>query len=245
MESSQAELEILATPEALAHRVADWLLAIATSQEGVFTLVLSGGSTPRHLYEVLAGEPYRDAFPWSRTHLFWGDERFVPHDDALSNYRMAREAILSRAPIPAANIHPIPTEGRTPEAAAMDYERELQSFYGAQRLDPRRPLFDVNLLGLGPDGHLASLLPGSTALEERQRWVAAVVGGAKPPTRITMTYPVLESSRHVAFLVVGAGKRAILTRFRRGDATLPAVRLHPIGKLHLFADAAAAADMPR
>ena len=201
---SEAKLEILADPEALSRRVADWMLELATAKDGVFAVALSGGSTPRRLYEHLAGPPYRDVFPWSRTHWFWGDERFVPHDDALSNYRMVREALLSRAPIPAINIHPIPTEGISPEAAASAYERELKSFYGAERLDPARPLFDVNLLGLGPDGHTASLFPGTAVLAERDRWVAAVIG-AKSEARITLTYPALESSRHAAFLV--AGKR--------------------------------------
>jgi len=239
---SAAQLEILADPEALARRVADWLLAISTARGGVFTLALAGGATPRRLYELLAGPPYRDAFPWHRTHLFWGDERFVPHDDASSNYRMACDAMLSRAPIPATNIHPVPTEGLTAEAAASEYERELKSFYGADRLDPARPLFDVNLLGLGSNGHTASLFPGTAVLEERVRWVEPVVG--PKPTRITLTYPPLESSRHAAFLVAGKEKREIFSRFRRGDESLPAVRLHPIGTLHLFADAAAAGDMP-
>ena len=142
---------------------------IGDSEGGSFAVCLSGGSTPQRLYEHLAGPPYRDAFPWSRTHWFWGDEQFVPHDDALSNYRMVREALLSRAPIPAVNIHPIPTEGLSPEAAASAYERELKSFYGADHLDPARPLFDVNLLGLGPDGHTASLFPGSAVLAEREK----------------------------------------------------------------------------
>ena len=155
----EAKLEILADPEALSHRVADWLLEMATAKDGIFAIDLSGGSTPRQLYECLAGPPYRNSFPWSRTHWFWGDERFVPHDDALSNYRMVREALLSRAPIPALNVHPIPTEGVSPEAAASAYERQLKSFYGAECLDPARPLFDVTLLGLGPDGHTASLFP--------------------------------------------------------------------------------------
>jgi 6-phosphogluconolactonase len=237
--SSAAELEILADPEALARRVADWLLEAATAKDGVFAVALSGGSTPRRLYEYLAGPPYRDRFPWSRTHWFWGDERFVPHDDALSNYRMVREALLSRVPIPAGNIHPIPTEGVGPERAAAAYERELKSFYGAERLDPVRPLFDVTLLGLGPDGHTASLFPGTAVLAERQRWVAAVLG-AKSEARITLTYPALESSRHVAFLVVGKEKRQSLERLRRGDDKLPAARLHPSGTLRLFGDAAAA-----
>jgi 6-phosphogluconolactonase len=240
---SEAKLEILADPEALARRVADWLSEISTQRDGVFSLALSGGGTPRRLYELLAGPPYRDVFPWGRTHLFWGDERFVPHDDKSSNYHMVREAMLSRAPIPATNIHPVSTEGLTAEAAALDYERQLKSFYGAEHLDPARPLFDVNLLGLGPDGHTASLFPGTAALEERERWVAAIVG--PKPTRITLTYPALESSRHVAFLIAGKEKREIFARFQRGEQTLPAVRLHPTGTLHLFADAAAAGGLAR
>ncbi len=241
---SDAKLEILADPEALAHRVAAWMLEAAMAKEGVFAVALSGGSTPRLLYQRLAGPPYRDAFPWFRTHWFWGDERFVPRDDALSNYRMVREALLSRAPIPVLNIHPIATEGVSPEAAATAYERELKSFYGAARLDRARPLFDVTLLGLGPDGHTASLFPGTAALAERDRWVAAVVD-AKTQTRITLTYPALESSRRVAFLVAGEEKRAIFARFRRGDDQLPAARLQPTGTLWLFCDAAAGRAIAR
>jgi 6-phosphogluconolactonase len=242
--SAMARLEILANPEALARRVADWLLAEAVAKHGLFAIALSGGSTPRRLYELLASPPYRETFPWSRTHWFWGDERFVPHDDALSNYRMAQEALLSRTPIPARNIHPVPTEGLDPDAAASAYERELKSFYGADRLAPARPLFDVTLLGLGPDGHTASLFPGSTVLAERDRWVAAVVG-AKSETRITLTYPALESSRYAVFLVEGREKRAIFERLRNGDDALPAAHLHPSGILCFFADAAAETMIPQ
>jgi len=234
---SEAGLEILANPEALSHRIAYWMLELATTTDGAFSVALSGGSTPQRLYQLLAGPPYRDSFPWLRTHWFWGDERFVPHDNALSNYRMVQKALLSRAPIPASNIHPIPTEGVTSEAAASAYEHELKVFYGAGRLDPARPLFDVTLLGLGSDGHTASLFPGTTVLAERDRWVAAV--GAETEMRITLTYPALESSSHVAFLVAGEDKRTMLGRIRSGDDSVPAARLHPIGALRVFADAAA------
>lgn len=125
--------------------------------------------------------------------------------------------------------------------AAAAYERELKSFYGAEQLDPSRPLFDVVLLGLGPDGHTASLFPGTAVLAERERWVAAVLG-AKSEARITLTYPALESSRHAAFLVVGGEKRAMLRRLREADETLPASRLHPAGSLCIFADVAAAGN---
>ena len=230
-----AKLEILADPQALSRRVADWMLDLAIAKKGSFAVCLSGGSTPRGLYEHLAEAPYLDRFPWARTHWFWGDERFVPHDDALSNYRMAREALLRRAPIPPANIHQIPTEGITPEVAAVTYEDELKSFYGAARLAPGDPLFDVNLLGLGTDGHTASLFPGDSVLAERNKWVAAVVG-VRSETRITLTYPALESSRNAAFLVVGTEKQAIFKRLLLGDDNLPAARLRPTGTLWAFAD---------
>jgi 6-phosphogluconolactonase len=236
-------IEVLADPERLAHRLADWLLEAARSVEPPFAVALSGGSSPRRLYELLAQSPRREAFPWDGTHWFWGDERFVSHDDPQSNYRMVHEAMLSHAPIPPGNIYAIPTEGMTPEAAVTTYERKLTSFYGAGRLDPKQPLFDVTLLGLGPDGHTASLFPNTAVLNERQRWVAAVIG-AKPEIRITLTYPPLESSRHAVFLVTGKEKQSVLDRLRRGDWDLPAARLDPIGTLHYFADVAAWGEMP-
>jgi 6-phosphogluconolactonase len=237
---SQARLEILATPEALARHVAEWLLAAAAASERPFAVALSGGSTPRRLYELLSGPPYCDAFPWARTHWFWGDERFVPHHSSESNYRMVREAMLARAPVRAVNIHPIPTEGLTPQDAALAYERELKRFYGAVALSPDRPLFDVTFLGVGPEGHIASLFPGAGILDERTRWVGAVIG-VKPEPRITLTYPTLESSREIAFLVTGAAKRPVLERLLEGDPDLPAARLHPVhGTLRLFVDRAAA-----
>jgi 6-phosphogluconolactonase len=235
--AGEAELETFADAEALARRAAGWLIAATEGRDRV-AIALSGGSTPRRLYEILAQPPYRDEFPWSRTHWFWGDERFVPPDDALSNYRMVREALLSLVPVAADHIHAVPTVGTGPEAAAATYERTLQAFYGADRLAPARPLFDAVLLGLGPDGHTASLFPGTAVLEERERWVAAVLG-AKDEARITLTYPALESSRHAAFLVAGPEKRTVLAALRRGDTQLPAARLRPVGTLRIFADTAA------
>ena len=236
--ASAAKLRVLASPEAMAEHVADWMLALALAKKGAFALCLSGGTTPRRLYERLAEPPYRERFPWRRVHWFWGDERFVPHDDASSNYRMVNQALLSRAPIQAENVHPIQTEGLSPDVSAAAYEQTLRSFYGAEQLDPARPLFDVNLLGLGLDGHTASLFPGNTELGERDSWVRAVVG-VKPEARITLTYPALESCRHAAFLVAGSEKRSILERLRHGDQNIPAARVRPSGTLSIFADAAA------
>jgi 6-phosphogluconolactonase len=226
---------------ALAGAVADWLLQSALETVGPFSLCLSGGSTPKALYRLLAGPPYRDRFPWYRTHLFWGDERFVPPDDELSNYRMVREALLDNVPIPPGNIHAVPTQGSNPQAAAAAYQRDLRGFYGADRLESERPLFDATLLGLGPDGHTASLFPDTEVLDDRRHWVAAVIG-AKAEARITLTYPALESSRHAAFLVAGADKAAILRRLMEGDQSLPAARLQPTGSLWVFRDVAVGGD---
>lgn len=233
---SEAEMVVLPDPAALAARAAAWLLDAALGAEGPFAVALSGGSTPRALYALLAQPPYLASFPWARTHWFWGDERFVPHDDPESNYRMVRETLLSKAPVPASNVHPVPTEGLSAEAAANAYEDVLKAFYGAKVIDPARPLFDVTLLGLGTDGHTASLFPGLPVLDERARWAAPDLGPGGL-SRITLTYPVLESSRRTAFLIAGAEKREILARLRAGDEKLPAARLRPGGSLRLFIDA--------
>jgi 6-phosphogluconolactonase len=237
--STSTETDVQPDAEALADHAAAWLTERVQAAGGRASVSLSGGSTPKRLYQLLAGPKYRDRFPWQKVHWFWGDERFVPKDDALSNYRMVREAMLDAAPVPPGNVYPVPTEGTTPEEAAAAYERELKAFYGADRLDPARPLFDVILLGLGEDGHTASLFPGVAALEERTRWVTAVVG-AKPEARITLTYPAIESSRDVAFLVSGPAKREILARVRGGASDLPSARVRPVGRLHWLIDRAAA-----
>src|SRR5271166_4130767 len=183
MRPISARIEVAEDPMALARRVAQWIVDLAVESNGRFAVSLSGGSTPRRLYQLLAESPFCEALPWDRVHWFWGDERFVPWDHKDSNYRMVREAMLSRAPVPPQNIHGIETAGE-PAAAAQAYERVLKSFYGADALDPARPLFDVQFLGLGPDGHTASLFPGTSVLDERQRWVAEVIG-VKPEARIT------------------------------------------------------------
>jgi 6-phosphogluconolactonase len=227
--------------ETLAQGVAEWLCALAQASDRDFAVCLSGGSTPRRLYERLATPAITLRFPWSRAHWFWGDERFVPHDDSDSNYRMARDAFLSRVPIPSNNIHAIPTEGLSPEQAAAAYETLLKRFHGSDILAPNRPLFDVTLLGIGEDGHTASLFPGQPALQEHRRWAVAVVG-AKLEPRITLTYPALDSSRNLAFLVTGEGKRGVVARAQAGDWTIPATMVRPVGRLHWFTDRAAAPD---
>ena len=154
---------------------------------------------------------------------------------------MVRDALLSRVAVPERNVHAVPTAGLSPEQAAAAYERTLQEFYGAATLNPAPPLFDVTLLGIGEDGHTASLFPGHPALEEGTRWAVAVIG-AKAEARITLTYPVLDSSADAVFLVTGKGKREPVARARSGGRALPAARIRPVGRLHWFIDRAAAPE---
>jgi 6-phosphogluconolactonase len=232
-------LRVFDDAEALAQAGARFVCEQAEATTGGFTLCLSGGSTPRPLYEALAAPPLLERFPWSRTHFVFGDERFVPPDDPASNARMLTEAMFSRAAVPAGNVHRIPTVGITPEQSAAQYGRTLKTLHGGRTPTRDEPLFDVCLLGVGEDGHTASLLPGSAALEVRDRWVAVVAHG-RPEARITLTYPALENSRAVVFLLKGEGKRAILDRLLCGDDTVPAGRLRPIGEVLWFVDRAAA-----
>lgn len=233
-------LEVLPDLDALAARAADLIMGISKAKPRV-AIALSGGSTPRPIYRLLASPPRLEAFPWAQVHWFWGDERFVPPDDPASNYRMAREEMLARAPVPADHIHPMPTVGLSPEAAAVAYERTLREFYGADSLATERPLFDLNLLGLGTNGHTASLFPGMPVLEERQRWVGTM-HDPQAGTRITLTYPALESSRETVFVVAGAEKKTVLRKVLDGDQALPAARLRPQGSLRFLADRAAGSE---
>ena len=237
-DAASAENRTFENAETLAHDVAEWLCALALANDRAFAVCLSGGSTPRRLYECLADPAIASRFPWKRAHWFWGDERFVPHDDADSNYRMVREALLSRVPIPPQNIHAIPTAGLSPVEAAAAYEATLKDFHNARMLASTQPLFDVTLLGIGEDGHTASLFPGQPALQQTRRWVVAVIG-ARSEARITLTYSALNSSRDLVFVATGAEKRDVVARVQAGDRTLPATNVHPVGKLHWFTDRAA------
>jgi len=242
MSRMNGRIEILPDPAALAHHVAEWMTSAALAATGAFRISLSGGSTPETLYALLADD-FRGRFPWTRVSWYWGDERFVPYDHPESNYGMTREAMLRKVPVPPGNIHPVPVDG-TPEEAALRYERILQAAYGAAVLDPARPLFDITLLGLGTDGHTASLLPNDPVLQERKRWVAAVSHG-RPEVRITMTYPVIESSRQVAFLVAGEEKAAIFNAIRAGASQAPAASIKSLGELIWFVDKAATGEPER
>lgn len=190
----------------------------SVESRAVFHLVLAGGKTPRGLYEMLAAPPFARQMPWRQTHIWWGDERLVPPDHPHSNYRLAHEALLSHVPIPSGNIHPA-------HAGARAYERELHEAFPG-----KTPDFDLVLLGMGPDGHTASLFPGTPALDERSRFVVEVrYPQADPPVpRITMTLPLFDNAHAVIFLVAGAEKAAVvdaILRHRGSASRLPAARV--------------------
>lgn len=253
--------------KALTRAVADESLAVIDASvraRGRASVCLSGGRTPKSLNQLWAAE-YATKMPWNQIHFFWGDERYVPPDDPASNFRMVRESLLDRVPIPAANVHPMRTNFERPDDAAKDYERELKEFFAAggpqpsEKLDPR---FDLIFLGLGPEGHTASLFPGSPALAEKQRWVVSANVPAEPPTRLTLTYPVLNRGANVFFLVEGAEKRQIIQLLRdypnndsndypkdesnndqeADKSPYPALRVQPAGRLIWFMDSAAASQ---
>lgn len=209
-----------AAAEALATRIRD--------HQGTqpFRLVLAGGSTPRPLYECLAAD-YAD-LPWDRVRLFWSDERYVPYDREASNYRLAHETLITPLGLSDDQLFPMPTDADDPADAAWTYESRLRN---ALPSSPEAALFDVTLLGMGDDGHTASLFPGSDVLEETRRWVRAIEAPAymDPRTRLTLTYPALNRSREVFFLVAGVQKRDALAQVLEGpsgsDDALPAARI--------------------
>jgi 6-phosphogluconolactonase len=224
---------------ALARAAADRIMARIGANSGRVIICLTGGSSPLQLYRLLATEAYRDKIPWDRVHWFIGDERFVAADDPLNNMGAARRAFLDQC-APAETIHPIPTDAADPDAAARRYANELVAFYGADVLDPARPLFDVVLMGVGPDGHVASLFPDYPAIDETERWVVGVPKAHVEPfvPRVSLTLPALGSCREMLFEVAGSEKRAILTSVLAGE-NLPANRARSVGQTIWLVDRSA------
>jgi 6-phosphogluconolactonase len=241
LDHRQTNVQLIAVsdPAALAKTAADRIMARIAANSGRIAICLTGGSSPQQLYALLATDPYRSRIPWDRVHWFIGDERFVAANDPLSNMAMARRVFLDRC-APEANIHPVATDAADPDEAARRYQGELQRFYGGDRLDPARPLFDLVLMGVGPDGHTASLFPGYPAVEETQRWAVGVPKANAAPfvPRVTLTLPALGSCREMLFEVAGAEKRAILTRLLSGE-DLPANRAQAAGETVWLVDKAA------
>ena len=240
-------IHVLEDPATLAQAVARrWceLAAAAQAARGVFTVALAGGSTPRLLYETLATPPWRDDMDWRRCEIFFGDERSVPPDHPDSNYRMARESLLAHVPVPPDRVHRMAGELRPLEEAAQRYADCMAA--RLPRTEDGFPCLDLVLLGLGPDGHIASLFPDTAVLEEARRWVAPVHVDKLSTWRLTLTYPVIDHARQVILLVAGEGKRAIVREVLGGKpgSDYPVLRLQPRGELHWYLDAAAAADLP-
>jgi 6-phosphogluconolactonase len=234
------EIKVFRDPQEVARAAAEHFVSLAPK-----SVALSGGSTPRVLYELLADpdEPFREQIAWDTINFFFSDERHVPPDHPDSNYRMANEALLSRVPLPKNNVHRIPSENLIAADAAVDYDHEVQRFFNRDF-----PAFDLLLLGLGEDGHTASLFPGSDALHEPERLVVAPWVEKLNSYRITMTLPVLNNGKSVVFLVTGASKAEILREVIYADKKpdlYPAQAIQPKhGKLLWLVDKAAAAALP-
>jgi 6-phosphogluconolactonase len=236
------EIRIYPDADALAQAVAQHVVTICQntrSERRPFTLALSGGSTPRPAYEYLATPSYSERMDWERTHVFWSDERCVAPDDAQSNYRMAKAALLDHVPIPRSNVHRLQGE-LPPEEATAQYEDALRAVFG----DVRLPTFDLILLGLGEDGHTASLFPDTEALGVRDRWVVPNYVERLEKWRLTLTLPVLNAAEHATFVVAGERKAEILEAVLATSAdapTYPAQHVHPDeGRLIWLVDAEAA-----
>jgi 6-phosphogluconolactonase len=245
--SSSVEIRTLTTPQELFSAAAEEVVSAATdavAQRGRFTIALSGGSTPKGLFNLLATNALT-VLPWDHMFFFWGDERHVPPTDPDSNYRMAQETMLSKVPVPPGNVFRMAAENPNAEAVAEDYEKTLRKFFALE--SGQFPRFDLILLGMGPDGHTASLFPGTAGLQEKSRLVIANWVEKMKTSRLTFTLPVLNAARCVAFLVSGTDKAAMLRTVLEEDVPgeqYPAKLVHPTdGKLIWLVDKAAASAL--
>jgi 6-phosphogluconolactonase len=238
------DLSIADDPEAAARSGADLLLEAAKAAAGGDAAVaLSGGATPRRMHRLLASEPYASAMPWERIHLFWADERLVPATDPASNFGAARRDFIDALAPRLGGVHPVPVSG-APERSAQAYEEELRAHFRGR--GTAGPVFDLIFLGVGTDGHTASLFPDSPVLAETRRWAAAVKGGRPEVWRVTLTYPALNRARRVVFLATGAEKADIVRRLlTEPQGALPAQRVRPTaGAVRWLLDRAAAGRLP-
>lgn len=216
------EIQVLSEPQELSGAAADEFVRLAgeaIQARGLFTIALAGGSTPKMLYALLAGDAYRSRVPWDKIHFFWGDERHVPPDHKDSNFRMTLENMLSKVTVPAGNVHRVKSENPDARKAADEYEKELRDFFTSHKLLANSlPRFDLVLLGMGPDGHTASLFPGTHAIREHERWVAAPWVDKFQTYRITLTPPVINNSACILFFVSGDEKAETLRIVLEGAA---------------------------
>jgi 6-phosphogluconolactonase len=240
-------LHIFETNEEFTHAVADWVVDRITERlkkQERFTWVLSGGNTPKALYELLAATPYREKIAWGKLHIFWGDERDVPFSDSRNNAKMAYETLLNHVPIPASQIHVMQTENISAEKSAEKYEKILHEYFPSTPGHAPSTTFDLVLLGMGDDGHTLSLFPGTAIVQEEQAWVKAYFLESQNMNRITLTKSVVNKSNQIAFLTTGANKADALHAVLRGHYNpdlYPSQEIKPeAGDLHWFVDKAAA-----
>src|SRR3954466_14145922 len=228
----RGRVEIVEDAAALARTAAERFVARVGETQGRQAVCVTGGKTPEALYRLLATQEYRARIPWPDVHWFWTDERFVPANDPLNNARMTIDALLAHVPVPDHNIHRMRTDVSSPDESARCYEKVLRDFHGGDPLDPGPPLFSFVLMGMGPDGHTASLFPGHEEVSENERWAVGVERAGMEPfvPRVTLTLPALASSRELLFLVSGSDKRGALARIRSGEE-LPAARARSSGAL--------------
>jgi 6-phosphogluconolactonase len=197
-------------------------------RQGRFVVAISGGSTPKRMYRMLAEEPYGSAIPWEKIYIFWVDERCVPENDPASNYGSAKKDLLNRVPVPEAQVYPMPGE-LPPKQGAQKYQKALIEFFHLE--DGRFPVFDLIFLGMGTDGHTASLFPGHRTVDEKERMVVTVKGGDPNVNRLTLTLPVLNRAKHIVFLISGKEKAATLkTVFKNHTARLPVQQIYASDK---------------
>lgn len=216
----------------------------AVERKGFFTVALSGGSTPRGMHRRMAEEPFRSNISWEQTHIFWVDERCVPVEDPASNYGAACKDLIDRVPVIETNVHPMPVN-MVPFEGATHYQREITNFF--KTASSEIPVFDLILLGIGTDGHTASLFPGTSALQEQKQLISVVKGGMPIVSRLTMTFPILNQAREVVFLASGKGKAGIIQAIlEKKQRDLPALGIRPrSGNLTWLLDREAVSLLPK
>ncbi len=244
---TKPEINIVFNYEYLCERVTEEILVLSREKiasQGKFAIALAGGSTPKGIYESMAGPYYQDEFEWEKIHFFWGDERWVPHGDQRSNYRMVLEALISKVKIPSGNIHPVMTEACDPESSARLYEKVIGDVFKSKK--DEFPVFDLILLGIGQDGHTSSLFPGNPVLLVKDRVVVPVSQQGIPEKRITLTLPAINHAAMVFFLISGNDKADVVAEVLEDKKKMdyPAKQIKPNqGSVNWFLDRAAASKL--
>lgn len=245
-------LHVFKTADEFNHAVADWMvdvIAETLKKQDRFTLVLSGGNTPKALYQLLSATPYREKVDWKKIHFFWGDERDVPFNDSRNNAKMAYETLLNHVPVIASQIHVMQTENTTAEKSAEDYEKILHDYFPLNTDHVSLTTFDLVLLGMGDDGHVLSLFPGTSVIHEEEKWATSLWLEAQDIYRITLTKTVVNKSKHIAFLTTGTNKahalKEVLEGYYNPDLYPSQVIKPENGELHWFVDEAAAAQLKK